>query len=444
MTADNSDRQQRLNQLDALFNTLFASADQLIAVRRDHGVQAAAVSIGVMGIGSCGTVAYTGQRTIVCDIQSHPYWVAFKDLASKACLGSCWSEPIISSNGKVLGTFAIYHTDIHEPNSSHLLLIEQAAKLANIAIEKNLADRALKASEVRYRDMFEANPHPMWVFDAETLAFLAVDEAAVRHYGYSRDEFLCMNMTDIQCQEDSSKFTQAIKEISKGPNLFGIWRYITKDAREIQVEVTAQQLMFEGRKAVVMLAKDVTERLRIEQQLRKLSMAVEKSPESIVITDLAATIEYVNDAFVRNTGFSHQEAIGQKMSLIKSGKTSPQIYRQVWTALQQGQVWKGEFTNRRKDGSEYVESSILIPIKDQQGMTTHYVAIQEDITEKKKLNSELEQHRHHLEGLVAQRTAELAEAKTDAEAANLAKSTFLSNMSHEIRTPVLLSAASII
>lgn len=393
------------------------------------------IDIG-LGIGSCGTAACTGQRVIVTDIQSHPYWSDYKDLANKADLASCWSEPIVSSEGKVLGTFAIYHPDIHYPDSIHLALIEQTAKLASIAIEKHRTDLALKASETRYRDLFEANPLPMWVFDAETLDFLAVDEAAIRHYGYSREEFLSMKVTDIRPAEDCQRLKQVVEKITNSVNYFGVWRHITKDSREIQVEITAQLLNFEGRNAVVTLANDVTERLHIEQQLRKLSMAVEQSPESILITDLTSTIEYVNDAFVRNTGFSHEEAIGQKISLIKSGKTSPHVYQSLWATLKQGQIWKGEFINKRKDGSEYDDLSILIPIKDNQGMTTHYVAIQEDITGKKKLNAELEQYRHHLEGLVAQRTAELQEAKAEAEAANIAKSAFLSNMSHEIRTPM--------
>lgn len=393
------------------------------------------IDIG-LGIGSCGTAACTRQRVIVSDIQSHPYWSAYKDLAKKAGLASCWSEPIFSSEGKVFGTFAIYHPDIHFPDPIHLALIEQTAKLASIAIEKHRIDLALKASEARYRNLFEANPQPMWVFDSETLDFLAVDEAAIRHYGYSRDEFLAMKITDIRPQKDWPQLKQAIAKITDNANYYGIWRHMTKDRREIEVEITAQLLMFEGHKAVVTLANDVTERLRIEQQLRKLSMAVEQSPESIVITDLTTTIEYVNDAFIRNSGFNREEVIGQKISFIKSGKTLPQVYQNLWATLKQGQVWKGEFINKRKNGSEYDEFSILIPIKDKQGVATHYLAIQEDITEKKTLNAELEQYRHHLEGLVAQRTAELQEAKAGAEAANVAKSAFLSNMSHEIRTPM--------
>ncbi len=393
------------------------------------------IDIG-FGVGSCGTAANTRQRVIVADIQNHPYWSNFKALAYKAGLAACWSEPIFSSEEKLLGTFAIYHPDIHHPSENHIALIEQTAKLASIAIEKHQTDLALKESEARYRILFEANPLPMWVFDAETLDFVAVDDAAIRHYGYNREEFLSMKVTDIRPVNERERLKSVVTKVDDSVCDYGIWKHITKDGREIWVEITAQLIMFEGRKAVITLANDVTERLRVEQQLYKLSMAVEQSPESILITDLNATIEYVNDAFTRNSGFSREESIGKNISFIQSKKTPVHIYQELWASLKAGQIWEGEFINRRKDGTEYDEFSIIAPVKDKQGVITHYAAIQEDVSEKKKLNAELAQHRHHLEQLVLQRTAELEEAKTAAEAANVAKSAFLSNMSHEIRSPM--------
>ena len=118
-------------------------------------------------------------------------------------------------------------------------------------------------------------------------------------------------------------------------------------------------------------------------QLRKLSLIVEQSPESIVITNLNAEIEYVNEAFVRNTGYSREEAIGRNPRMLQSKSTPQESYAALWASLKQGQPWSGDLYNRRKDGSEYVERAIIAPIRDATGAITHYMAVKEDITERK-------------------------------------------------------------
>ena len=181
---------------------------------------------------------------------------------------------------------------------------------------------------------------------------------------------------------------------------------------------------------------DITEHKADEEQIRKLSQAVEQSPESIVITNVAAEIEYVNQAFVMSTGYSRDEVIGKNPKILHSGKTPQATYTAMWAELGQGQPWKGEFINRRKDGSEYTEFAIITPLREEDGSIKKYVAVKEDVTEKKRIGIELDQHRNHLQGLVDSRTFELTQARVQADAANQAKSAFLANMSHEIRTPM--------
>ena len=173
-----------------------------------------------------------------------------------------------------------------------------------------------------------------------------------------------------------------------------------------------------------------------QEGLLRLSTAVEQSPTSIVITDLDAKIIFVNEAFSKVSGYSASETIGQNPKILQSGETPPGTYAELWPTLLAGNIWRGEFVNRRKDGSHYLERATVSPVRDNSGKITHYVATKEDITERRRTEAELQTHRAHLELLVAQRTAELAVAKEKADSANRAKSEFLANMSHEIRTPM--------
>ena len=142
-------------------------------------------------------------------------------------------------------------------------------------------------------------------------------------------------------------------------------------------------------------------------QLRKLSLAVEQSPESILITDLDGRIEYVNDSFQSVSGYSRAEVIGANPRLLNSGLTPTETFESLWATLKRGEVWQGELVNRRKSGEIYHEHASISPIRQSDGRITHYVAVKQDITEQKRLAAELEQHRHHLAELVERRTHEL-------------------------------------
>jgi diguanylate cyclase (GGDEF)-like protein/PAS domain S-box-containing protein len=135
--------------------------------------------------------------------------------------------------------------------------------------------------------------------------------------------------------------------------------------------------------------EDITEHKATEAQLRKLSQAVEQASDSIVITNLEAKIEYVNDAFVRNTGYSREEAVGQNPRLLQSGSTSKEAYTTLWKAMTQGQSWNGEFNNKRKDGSEYTELAAISPIRQPDGLITHYMAVKTDITDRKAAEAKI-------------------------------------------------------
>jgi PAS domain S-box-containing protein len=238
------------------------------------------------------------------------------------------------------------------------------------------------------------------------------------------------------CCEGAEAACQGIQAVLDGSQAsFSLEYPCSSPGQERWFLMTATPLGGEVPGAVVS-HHDISARKAAEQQLGKLAQAVEQSPESILITDNAIRIEYVNAAFTRTTGYSREEILGQNPRLLQSGKTPRTTYASLWAALSEGRSWKGEFVNRRKDGSEFHEFAIISPLRQADGRISHYVAVKEDITEKKRMAAELDAHRHHLEAEVASRTAELDEARRAAEAASAAKSAFLANMSHEIRTPM--------
>lgn len=146
--------------------------------------------------------------------------------------------------------------------------------------ERKRAETALRESELRYRELFESNPHPMWLYDIETLGFLAVNDAAVAHYGYSRDEFLNMTIADIRPGEDVPELLKYTAKVVEGGNKAGIWRHRRRDGSVILVEITTHTLLFDGRRAKLVLAHDVTERTLGEQALIQAKEAAEAANEA--------------------------------------------------------------------------------------------------------------------------------------------------------------------
>ena len=143
------------------------------------------------------------------------------------------------------------------------------------------------------------------------------------------------------------------------------------------------------------LAEEISQRQLANQELTKLSLAVEQSPASVVITDLNGHIEYVNPKFCEVTGYSRDEVIGRESHVFGAESDNPGELERIWERLGKGEIWKGEFRNRRKNGMPYWESAVIAPIRDNQGNTTHYLAVKEDITERKAFEQKLLEQATH-------------------------------------------------
>lgn len=143
--------------------------------------------------------------------------------------------------------------------------------------------------------------------------------------------------------------------------------------------------------------RDITERKRNEDKLQQLSIAVEQSPNSVVITDPQGTITYVNRKFTELTGYHPDEAVGRNPRILNSGRVSSDVYRAMWSTIKQGHEWRGEFCNKKKNGEIYWEAAAITPITDLNGEITHFLAVKEDVTERKRTEKELRQMKFSLE-----------------------------------------------
>ncbi len=153
--------------------------------------------------------------------------------------------------------------------------------------------------------------------------------------------------------------------------------------------------------------QEIAKRKQVEKELRKFSRAVEQSANTIVITDTNGTIEFVNPAFSVKTGYSSTEVIGQNPRVLNSGKQPQECYQQLWATISSGQVWQGELLNKRKNGELYWEFATISPVKNQSEQITHYVAIKEDITERKRAEQEITRLNERLKGENMRMKAEL-------------------------------------
>ncbi len=157
---------------------------------------------------------------------------------------------------------------------------------------------------------------------------------------------------------------------------------------------------------------------RTEENTLKITKAITESPTSIVITDRMGIIEYVNPKFTNLTGYSFEEVVGKKPSIMKSGSTPDQVYKNLWLTITSGQEWRGELKNKKKSGEFYWEDISISPVFDDNGYISHYVAVKEDVTDRKLLISEL------------------INARDKAQEIDRLKTSFIQNSSHEIRTPM--------
>ena len=258
--------------------------------------------------------------------------------------------------------------------------------------EQKRAEERLRASEEWYRLLFDANPLPMWVYDIETLSFVAVNDAAIKHYGYSRSEFLGMRITDIRPDAEVPKVLMAARAPDSPEFDGGVWQHRTKDGRIISVEVVTHALTVLDRPARLTLAHDVTERHQAERALREtndtLQTLIQASPLAIVTTDLSGTVSEWNVAAERMFGWFAGDVLGRPIPIVPVEQLEDDMRR--LSASGEHSFTGYETRCARKDGSlvdVYVSTAALRGVGGMLG-TVWVIA---DVTERKMMEEQLRQ-----------------------------------------------------
>ncbi len=386
----------------------------------------------------------------------------------------------------------------------------------DITPRKRLEEQ-LAAQAAHYQALFEQNPHPMWIYDQETLRIIAVNDFAIRDYGYSREEFLEKTILDLRPPEDVPALRENLAGMTAAVQNSGPWRHrrangglilveimshaiewhgrparvvvahdVTQqrhalraieeseqkfraiferandailtadeaycvtsanpralellglsadelwglrlpdffperqpdgqpsiekargvlarvwlervppfewtlqrmDGALVDAEVVVSGLSHEGRRSLVVVARDITERKRATRELQLLHAALQATPEGVIVTDTEGRIEWANAAFTRMTGYALAEVQGATPRLLRSGQHDEAFYRELWGTISRGEDWSGDLQNRRKDGTLYYEHMTIAPVHNSAGEITNFVAVKEDITNERRLEQQ--------------------------------------------------------
>jgi len=355
--------------------------------------------------GTGGRAYIEGVAQVCNDIANSSGMEVWKGKARRAGFKSVASIPV-RRLGEIVCILNVYALEVNFFGQEEVRLLEEVGVNLSFGLDllhhddrRRTAESTLKAREEIFSAIVEQAGDSIVLLDAESLRFLEFNDEACRSLGYTRAEFAQLRVPDVHASFPEAEVRGEANQIIKDGVMVFESQHRCKDGQVRDVRVSAKRLSLHGKTLISAVWSDITERKCAELQLRKLSRAIDQAPVSVVITDLAGRIEYVNPHFSHETGYTFDEVKGQTPRLLKSGKTPEHVYKEMWGMLIQGKVWRGELCNRRKNGQLNDELVVIAPVVGDDGRATHYVALKEDITERKHAESALREREQTLSAI---------------------------------------------
>ncbi|HER34382.1 MAG: EAL domain-containing protein [Halothiobacillaceae bacterium] len=354
--------------------------------------RAAVAVIPLAEIGSCGKAACRKEPVFTTDIATDPDWSSLREVSWKHGLASCWSYPLLTSAGEILGTFATYRETRSEPSASDRRQVARAADLVSLAIERHRDRGALEENEQRYRSLFTYNPDAVFSLDAHG-HLRAFNHATEAMFDRPPGELDGLSLIDLVDAGDSDRVRRAIDRTIRGRTQSSELAVNHLDGSRHVFDVTYLPVVVNGRiEAVYGIGKDITLRKRQERRLRTLERSVEASIHGVVIADARRPdlpIVYTNAAFSRITGYAAEEAIGRNCRFLQGEQTDPDGVREIREALAKRESVRVLLRNYRKDGSQFWNELHVAPVEDEAGEISHFVGLQNDVSEHKSYEAQL-------------------------------------------------------
>jgi len=273
-------------------------------------------------------------------------------------------------------------------NKMSAALRERNRQLESEIEGRTRVEKALAASEERKRMTLLTAFDGIILIDSRG-RIMECNPSAEKMFGYSEGELAGAEITALMPERYREAHLSGVKRFLDS----GVGRIqkkvvelegLRKNGEVFPIELAIDHFTVDGAVHFTGTIRDITERKTTELALRKLSVAVEQSPASIVITDTAGHIEYVNSKFTDVTGYAREEVIGKNPRVLKSGMNKPEKYEELWETILSGRSWQGEFLNKKKNGEVFWESASISPILDAKGEISNFIGVKEDITERKK------------------------------------------------------------